>query len=373
MVHGKFKRTPSTQDITWFIQQHRNKTLDLEPPYQRRSVWTTKDRIFFLDTIFKGYPCPAIYLHKTLSDDGTATYHVVDGKQRLETILKFTAGKIRLSKDFDEKNPTLAGKVWKDIDIEYKKLFWNYILPVDQFDVVEENIIDEMFDRLNRNSRKLEQQELRHAKYDGWFAELSENLSTRYDLLRNLKIVTIARARRMKDVQFISELLMVLIKGGVNGFSQDMITEYYAFYDDVEKNEEDMIEIENDDEFNPHKLMYIDPETIESTFYEIIEFINSMNIENDCVIEHAKSYGHFYSLFAFVSMNYVEIYEKCSQIASKYLEFMHLVKRYVENPQDENIIKEEDVIKYAVNSTGASTDLPRRTARVEALKNYCLK
>ncbi|MCT7616643.1 DUF262 domain-containing protein [Aliarcobacter butzleri] len=370
MVHGKFKRTPSTQDITWFIQQYRNKTLDLEPPYQRRSVWTTKDRVFFLDTIFKGYPCPAIYLHKTLADDGTATYHVVDGKQRLETILKFVSGKIRLSKDFDEKNPDLAGKLWKDINIEYKKNFWNYILPVDQFDVVEENIIDEMFDRLNRNSRKLEQQELRHAKYDGWFATLAESLSINFKILTDLKIVTVARARRMKDVQFISELLMVIIKGNVNGFSQDMITQYYAFYDDVEK--DDDIEIENDEEFNPYKLMYIEPETIESVFYDTILLIRNMNNINSCVIEHAKSYGHFYSLFAFVYMNYNEIYGEYEGVANKYLEFMNLVKKYVENPQDENIIKEEDVIKYAVNSTGASTDLPRRTARVEALKNYCL-
>lgn len=54
MVHGKFKRNPTVQDITWFIDLNENKRLDLEPPYQRRSVWTRKDRIFFLDTIFKG-------------------------------------------------------------------------------------------------------------------------------------------------------------------------------------------------------------------------------------------------------------------------------------------------------------------------------
>jgi hypothetical protein len=32
------KRRLTTQDITWFLDLHRNKQLDLDPPYQRRSV-----------------------------------------------------------------------------------------------------------------------------------------------------------------------------------------------------------------------------------------------------------------------------------------------------------------------------------------------
>ena len=55
MVHGKFTRQSSVQDVTWFIDLKENDRLDLKPPYQRRSVWTRKDRIYFLDTIFKEY------------------------------------------------------------------------------------------------------------------------------------------------------------------------------------------------------------------------------------------------------------------------------------------------------------------------------
>jgi len=51
-----FDRRPITQDISWFLDQHRMGQLDLDPPYQRRSVWSPKDRRFFLDTIFRGYP-----------------------------------------------------------------------------------------------------------------------------------------------------------------------------------------------------------------------------------------------------------------------------------------------------------------------------
>jgi uncharacterized protein with ParB-like and HNH nuclease domain len=85
-------RRPTTQDITWLLDLERNSQLDLDPPYQRRSVWTRKDRQFFLDTVFRNFPSPAIFLHKSMTDDGAATYHVVDGKQRLQTILQFVKG-----------------------------------------------------------------------------------------------------------------------------------------------------------------------------------------------------------------------------------------------------------------------------------------
>jgi len=52
------KRQPTTQQITWFLDHDRNGQLDLDPPYQRNSVWTPKDRRFFLDTIFRNYPTP---------------------------------------------------------------------------------------------------------------------------------------------------------------------------------------------------------------------------------------------------------------------------------------------------------------------------
>jgi len=52
------RRQPTTQQITWFLDLDRNGQLDLNPPYQRKSVWSPKDRRFFLDTIFKNYPTP---------------------------------------------------------------------------------------------------------------------------------------------------------------------------------------------------------------------------------------------------------------------------------------------------------------------------
>ena len=74
-------------------------------------------------------------------------------------------------------------------------------------DVIDGAIVNEVFDRLNRNSRKLTSQELRHAKYDGWPITIAEAEEEKEDWKR-LGIVTTARAKRMADTQFISELML---------------------------------------------------------------------------------------------------------------------------------------------------------------------
>lgn len=346
MLQNQIKRHPSTQDVTWFLDQAENGRLDLKPPYQRRSVWTRKDRIFFLDTIFRGYPCPAIYLHKTLDEKGKAIYHVIDGKQRLETIIMFAENRLTLPSDFPIGD--LAGKKWKNIEGEYKKAFWNYVLPVDQFDLVETTLVDEMFDRLNRNSRKLERQELRHAKFDGWFITFVEQLSEDYSLLKELKVVTAGRMKRMKDVQFLSELLAIIIKNQVHGFDQDMLDDMYADYDVPEE----------ETDFNP--------EEYEKKFYDAIDFISAMNQHNECVNNHATTLGHFYTLFSFVVLT--ENKPSAIQAADQYDEFMKQYKVFVETNDSDSI----DIITYAKNSTGASTELEQRQNRLQALQNVLI-
>ena len=187
------QRRPSIQDITWLIDIYENQQLDLNPPYQRRSVWTLKDKQFFLDSIFRNYPSPAIFLHKDISDSGKATYHVVDGKQRTQTILGFVADKIRMSKDFGDVR--IDGKKWSQLNSEkdLKTAFWNYQLTVELIDFSEGSVVNEVFDRLNRNSRRLTSQELRHAKFGGWLISLTEVESTQEEW-SVLGIATKARA-----------------------------------------------------------------------------------------------------------------------------------------------------------------------------------
>ena len=81
------KRKTVQELINWF----NSGWLCLEPSFQRKSVWTVSDRKKLIQSILDGYPIPAIFLYKRMSEteNGTCVYDVIDGKQRIESIFHF--------------------------------------------------------------------------------------------------------------------------------------------------------------------------------------------------------------------------------------------------------------------------------------------
>jgi len=357
------QRRVTTQDISWFLDLYNNNQLDLDPPYQRRSVWAAKDRRFFLDTIFRGFPSPSIFLHKTTNEHGKNRYHVVDGKQRLETIINFVNNKIGIDKKFGDAR--LDNKKWKHIqsdeDLNLRKKLWDYVIPVEFIDInVEEPgiYVNEVFDRLNRNSRKLVEQELRHAKYDGWFITFAEN-EAKTGEWKKLKVSTRARARRMKDVQFISELMIIILMKGVCGFDQAKIDSYYAEYDDP-----------FDDDFSYD----FNEEIIKSAVDKTKQYLIECEEKGEIITKYAKDYKHFYSLWAVISLNIKRLLP-VDQFIATYSDFMNKVERF----KDPSFIESYSIdqtdpnlhnsYKYYMASVGANTEEPQRKTRNAILLN----
>lgn len=356
-----FQRRPNTQDISWFLDLDRSKQLDLNPPYQRRSVWTRKDRQFFLDTIFRGFPSPAIFLHKTMAQDGKSTFHVVDGKQRLETILSFVADKIRMSRGYGDVR--LDGKRWSQLEGEpsLRQTFWNYQLNVELVNFIEPTIINDVFDRLNRNSRKLTRQELRHARFDGWLMTLVEGEAKKEEW-KAFGIVTVAREKRMADSQAISELLFVLLERQIHGFDQDSLDELYAKYDDLSPESEEPESLgvfQSEDEFS-------------AALEQAKTYLLAMDRHNQAVGSHAKTIGNFYTLWSVVALRRADL-PRPEQTAEAYAAFMEKVDRVRTAPDLDALLAAtagEDLslaATYWNNLRGANTDLGPRQARFDAL------
>ncbi|WP_316824719.1 DUF262 domain-containing protein [Pedobacter miscanthi] len=346
------KRQPSTQQITWFLDLDRNGQLDLNPPYQRKSVWSPKDRRFFLDTIFRNYPTPPIFIHRSLSDQGVAKYHVVDGKQRLETILSFAKNKIALDPTFGDIN--LNSKKFNDLLMEDKRKFWDYTLVVDFIETIDGANIEEVFDRVNRNSRNLQPQELRHARYNGWFITEAENESED-DFWWDVRVNSSAKEKRMRNVQFISELLFVLIENKIVGFSQDHIDEMYATFDDVTVEVDE--EAFDEDEFLAKKRF-------------IKSYLRAMEAENNSISQYGKTANNLYVLWSLIALE-TELPE-ADVIARRYETFMNQLA-VLSATEDADALVSSDAsftnhYQYFKNSKGASTDLPQRDARYQSLK-----
>ena len=351
-------RRPSTQDVSWFLDLDSTEQLDLNPSYQRKSVWGIKDRRFFLDTIFRGFPCPPIYLHKTIRD-GKSVYAVVDGKQRLETILLFRDNKIALPSDFGDAR--LDGKKWKQIkdDDELAAAFLNYVFPVEFVELPfnDAAYVNDVFDRLNRNSKILNPQELRHAKYSGWFINLVEDEV--YDSLwQSTKVRTNARAKRMLDVQFVSELLLIVITKSIWGFSQEQLDGLYATYDDIN-------DFDTDNEWRFKPLIEEDFRyEIKTLKDQVTGFLNG----NEIVREFLTDTKHLYSLWGYLvlSTNNASIPPFA---IDKYIAFINEYREIESSPNPmASGSWDDNVYNYYDASRGATTEEPQRKKRHEMLE-----
>ncbi|MGO8114938.1 DUF262 domain-containing protein [Rhizobium leguminosarum] len=359
----KINRRPGTQDISWFLDQHSVERLDLDPPYQRRSVWTSKDRRYFLDTLFRGYPCPPIYLHKTIDPTGASIFHVVDGKQRIETIIRFAQGRIRLPENYGDDR--LNNKRWPDIigDTEIRNRFLNYPFVVEYFDDVDSSVVNEIFERMNKNSRKLTQQELRNARFDGWF---SRQVDSEVDELvwKQIGIVTTGRARRMADVQFIAELFMILLNSQIVGFNHDSIDLAYAEHEDI---------ADPDSEFDAEKFT--------QNLSTARSYLARMYEADPSIASYLSSVSNTYVLWAILVLDAEKLPEP-KDLAKRYLRFMNEVtaigverKRVAaleeaadESPTVQPVAFSEEAQGYFDANQSATTEYPQRSRRLAALK-----
>ena len=65
-------RRQNFQTISWFSDVYKRGLLNLDPPYQRRSVWNQIYKEEFIDTILLQYPAPAIFLYESIRKKGLA-------------------------------------------------------------------------------------------------------------------------------------------------------------------------------------------------------------------------------------------------------------------------------------------------------------
>lgn len=220
-------RRQNFQTVSWCYDLYQRGLLELDPPYQRRSVWNQTFKDFFIDTVLLGYPAPAIFLYENISPDGRSVYNVVDGKQRLTTLFEFVRNEFPVSEAAEITN--LRGLYFEKLGDETKRAFWGYQFLVEYVPSVEEEILNGIFDRINRNVAKLTAQELRHARLDGVFISVAEQLAEWIDEVwpRNIPRFQPQAKRQMKDVENVA-LLLLLIEQGPRSYSQNALDEAFT-------------------------------------------------------------------------------------------------------------------------------------------------
>jgi hypothetical protein len=235
------QRKASFYPLSWFWDLYRRNLLDLDPSYQRRSVWNQAYRDFFVDTILNGYPCPAIFLYEKISPDGVASYAVVDGKQRLKTLFDFAENLFPVAGDATVAK--LRDRYFKDLEDDTKRDFWRYVFSAEFIPLEDEQLINNIFDRINRNVSKLTRQELRHARFGGVFIQKVQELSewTFGYLPKNFPFIQAPSKRQMKDDELVAQLLLFIESSSARSYSQDDLDAEFGARDAAWENGDEVI------------------------------------------------------------------------------------------------------------------------------------
>lgn len=255
--------------VSDFLEWHSNGLLNLSPDFQRRSVWSEKAKSYLIDTLIRGKPIPKILITQELTGSRNVRV-VVDGQQRLRSILDFVNDNFKVSRAH---NKQYSGKTFSTLPDEIRAEFLKYELGVDVlFGLSYEEMLD-IFSRLNAYTVTLNQQEQFNAKYLGYFKQTSYRLGYRYvQFFIDSSVLTKASVTRMSEAELSADLLMALA-GGVQ--TNKNVEQFYKELDDESGDLEDW----------------------ESQFDEIMSYIGSIYEPEEIAQTNWSRIHLFYTLF----------------------------------------------------------------------------
>ncbi len=213
------------------VDQLRRGTIRLDPAFQRRDAWTDERKSRFIESLFLGLPIPQLVLAE--SDTGKGKFIVIDGKQRLLSLSRFTGiglseGQIPLSLTGLKVRNDLNGSTYASMqrEVKHENLLAEFenqsIRTVVIRDWKNEEVLYTIFHRLNTGSVPLSAQELRQALHPGQFLSFAASFSEVSKPLQSLLGIS-KPDFRMRDVEllvrhFAFKLYLGQYKGNLKQF-----------------------------------------------------------------------------------------------------------------------------------------------------------
>lgn len=310
--------SPSNKMISELIGMIRREELILQPEFQRKLVWNINHKSAFIDTILKGYPFPEIYLSQSGIDFETLKSQqvVVDGQQRLSTIMQYVEGV-----------PEQKWKgipLFKDLSTDQKNDFLNYNVVVRNLQDASEDVVKEVFRRINQTKFNLEQIEIQNALYDGEFISAAKEIVT-LNQLGNFPVFSDIDISRMSDLNFVLLCMSTLLEGG-----------YYA----GNKKTEEFIIRYNDS--------FVERDNVITQFNKTFDYIKSLSLPQDSIWYRKSNFFTLVMELLFKSIPQEDISNSLTTFETK-------VNENKENKENEY------GLYYAYMYTGTNG----RTARVE--------
>jgi hypothetical protein len=226
-----------------FLEWNDNKQLELSPRFQRRSVWTDNARSYLMDTIVRGKPIPKVFIRQKLNPSTKASIReVVDGQQRLRTILSYLHDGFQINKRHNKEFGGLYFSQLNEVDEDAQANILNYEISVDLLVNMSDPEVLDVFGRLNSYAVVLNDQERINANHFGPFKTLADKLGHEFfDFWVNNRILSEAQIVRMGDVTLVADLLIAMIEGIR---SKKQLKVFYAMYERDFPEDTDVLEFQ---------------------------------------------------------------------------------------------------------------------------------
>ncbi|MCZ8222848.1 MAG: DUF262 domain-containing protein [Microcystis sp. LE19-84.1B] len=168
--------------------------IQLNPRFQRRDAWNITRKSRFIESLILGFPVPLIVLAANNKEKGK--FIVLDGKQRLLTILQFYGDSATPNNSFTLKDleflDNLNGCQYQDLKNDFNLNDISHQLDNQTIRTIvirnwkTENFLHKIFLRLNVENTPLSSQELRQALHPGGFINFLDDRAIESQALKKI-------------------------------------------------------------------------------------------------------------------------------------------------------------------------------------------
>ncbi|MBS3026722.1 MAG: DUF262 domain-containing protein [Dolichospermum sp. DET50] len=234
------------------------------PDYQREMAWDEDRQSKFIESVILGLPIPYIFVADISGSEDLARLEIIDGTQRIRTLIRFINNKLKLKNL--EKLKTLNGFIFENLPLPRQRRFKRTsIRMIVLTKEADEEIRRDLFQRINSGSLELNEMEKRRGGQPGKCLDLIETLSKEQRFL-NLCSFSKTEIDKRDPQEFVLRFFAFLNNYQNYGLSDNKV---HQFLDEYLKQE------------NKSDLLKID--VMRNDFYSMLEFIerycpNSLHI-----------------------------------------------------------------------------------------------
>lgn len=203
--------------VETIFNQIKHGYIDLNPKFQRKIAWKDDKRSMLIESLILRVPVPQI----VLAEDpyNANSFIVIDGKQRLLTILDFlehgsysswNTGRLKKLKVRHDLN----GKAFNELDTQTQRDLLNSDIRCTIISNVKDpEILYDIFFRINTGSVPLSTQELRQVLNRGEFAEYLYYTTTDSQEIHCVMGIT-GSDDRLRDIEILLRFFSIVLLGG---------------------------------------------------------------------------------------------------------------------------------------------------------------